>query len=120
MLFIISLTGKLIVFNTTTATQFQLNIRKNDCNSEKSMHKIELQISATSPAIFVYIQLNHKEVLRYDLSKNGFMQATPVETVTVTFNNPSCSSSVTADDFSILTVNSFMPNVRREASMNEF
>lgn len=88
---------------------FQLRIAKEKCSADKANHTIDLEITASHPAIFVYIQLNNKNIPRYVFSKNGFMQVTPKETVSVSFKNLNCTAMITEDDFKIITVNEFFP-----------
>lgn len=71
---------------------------------------MNLKISVSAPAIFLYIQLHHPEIEKYHLSKNGFIQVDPVEYVNVTITNPNCSAVVQEEHFKIQTVNDHMMN----------
>ncbi|XP_070497078.1 beta-mannosidase isoform X2 [Chironomus tepperi] len=78
----------------------------NKC--ENDQHRISITIKIDSPALFVYIVLEHPVIKQYRLSKNGFIQVEPFITVQLTFNNPGCSSSVKADSLKIKTLNKYL------------
>ncbi|CAG9811752.1 unnamed protein product [Chironomus riparius] len=78
----------------------------NKCENEQ--HRISMTINIDSPALFVFIVLEHPEIKQYKLSKNGFIQVEPFITVQLTFSNPGCRSSIKADSLKIKTLNKFL------------
>lgn len=84
----------------------KLKIQTNKC--ENGNHKVSLEVKIQAPAIFMHISLNHKEIKKYRLSKNGFMQFEPIQVVQVNFKNPDCKQSVTVENFSFKTLNKFL------------
>ncbi|CAO1424510.1 unnamed protein product [Diamesa serratosioi] len=83
-----------------------INIASNRC--ENNFHRVAIEIKIQSPAIFIYIELRNLDIPKYRLSKNGFMQLEPIQTLQVTFDNPKCQFNVTASDFNVQTLNKFV------------
>lgn len=78
----------------------------NKC--EKGKHQISIEIKIDTPAVFVYITLNHENIKKYRLSKNGFIQVSPIQNVQLTFDNPNCQWNVTNDALNIKTLNKYL------------
>lgn len=74
----------------------------------KGSHKISLEVSVNSPAIYLSISLVHDKITKYKLSKNGFMQFEPIQVVDVTFENPGCTQEVKVEHFKVFTLNKFL------------
>lgn len=83
-----------------------INIAKSRC--ENNFHRVAIEIKIQSPAIFIYIELRNLDIPKYRLSKNGFMQLEPIQTLQVTFDNPKCQFNVTTSDFFVKTLNKFV------------
>jgi Mannosidase Ig/CBM-like domain len=84
----------------------KLKIQTSKC--DKGNHKISLEVKIQKPAIFMHISLNHQEIKKYRLSKNGFMQFEPAQIVQVMFKNPNCLETITVENFSFKTLNTFL------------
>lgn len=74
----------------------------------KGSHKISLEVSVNSPAIYLSISLVHEKITKYKLSKNGFMQFDPIQVVEVTFENPGCVQEIKVEHFKAYTLNKFL------------
>ena len=85
-----------------------INIASNRC--ENNFHRVAVEIKIQSPAIFIYVELRHKDIPKYLLSNNGFMQLEPIQTLQVTFDNPKCKFNITSSDFIVKTLNKFVMN----------
>lgn len=86
----------------------QFTIKNEHCDAALSVSSAEIEITVTAPAIFVYVQLKSQQIESYKLSKNGFIQLTPKDLVTITYYNRNCAMAFTNDDIQILTVNDFL------------
>lgn len=74
----------------------------------KGSHKISLEVSVNSPAIYMSISLQHESITKYKLSKNGFMQFEPIQVVDVTFENPGCAQEIKVEHFKAFTLNKYL------------
>lgn len=74
----------------------------------KGSHKISLEVSVNSPAIYMSICLIHDKITKYKLSKNGFMQFEPIQVVEVTFENPGCAQEIKVEHFRAYTLNKYL------------
>lgn len=74
----------------------------------KGSHKISLEVSVNSPAIYMSISLVHENITKYKLSKNGFMQFEPIQVVEVTFENPGCAQEIKIEHFKTFTLNKYL------------
>lgn len=83
-----------------------LRISSNKC--EKNLHAITLEVKIEAPALFMSITLNHAELDKYQVSKNGFMQFEPIQTLHVSFVNEDCQQTVTESNFAVKTLNRFL------------
>lgn len=84
----------------------ELRISSSKC--EKSSHRLSLEIKIEKPAVFMSLSLDHENIKKHQLSKNGFMQFEPIQVVQVTFVNPDCREVITASNFVIKTLNEFL------------
>lgn len=80
----------------------------NGCNSETGHHETTVKVTVTAPAVFVYIQIKHEEIHKFELSRNGFIQVKPIENLTISFSNPNCVLNIEEENIIILTVNDFV------------
>ncbi|XP_037954159.1 beta-mannosidase-like [Teleopsis dalmanni] len=71
------------------------------------MNSYSLSVIVKKPAIFVYIEIVHKNVVKYKLSRNGYMQMAPTQVVQLEFEYSKCVD-ITRNNIKILTVNQFM------------
>lgn len=78
------------------------------CNPNINIHSANIQTTVSTPAIFVYIKVKSEQIESYKLSKNGFIQVTPKDLVTISFDDPNCTKEFTEEDIQILTVNDFL------------
>lgn len=78
------------------------------CDPTTFDHRINIEITVTAPAIFVYVQIKHHQIESYELSKNGFIQLNPVDNTTILFQNRNCAMAISNDNVNILTVNQFI------------
>lgn len=74
----------------------------------KGSHKISLEVSVNTPAIYMSISLEHESITKYKLSKNGFMQFEPIQVVDVTFENPNCAQEIKIEHFKAFTLNKYL------------
>ncbi|KAG5679138.1 hypothetical protein PVAND_008730 [Polypedilum vanderplanki] len=84
----------------------RFSFSSNKCEKEK--HQIFIEIKIDSPAVFIYITFNHENIKKYRLSKNGFIQVSPIQNVQLTFDNPNCHWNITIDDLKIKTFNKYL------------
>lgn len=75
------------------------------CRNSLNMYSIS--ISANYPAFFVYVEITNLDVQKYKLSKNGFLQLSPMTVVHLEFESASCIQ-ISKNDVKILSVNDFM------------
>lgn len=59
------------------------------------------------PAFFVYIEITNLDIRNYKLSKNGFLQLSPITVVHLEFESENCIE-INKKDVKILTINEFM------------
>ncbi|KAJ6639178.1 Beta-mannosidase [Pseudolycoriella hygida] len=83
------------------------NIRNESCQ-DPGYRITTFDVSIEAPAIFVYIEIHHDAIDRYELSDNGFMQFQRNQTVGVKFYDPNGVISLGEENVHILTVNKFM------------
>lgn len=81
-------------------------ISSNKCDN--GQHRISITIRVDSPAMFVYIVLEHEDIKKYEISKNGFIQVEPITAVQMRFNNPDCKAEITEDMLKIRTLNKYL------------
>lgn len=96
--------NKLYLFSTL----LQYTIVNEQCDRKSDVYSADIQISVSAPAIFVYIQVKNEQIETYKLSKNGFIQLTSKDLVTISFYNRNCAMAFTNDDIQISTVNDFL------------
>lgn len=86
----------------------QYIITNQHCDRKTGIHSANIEITVTAPAIFVYIKIKTPKIETYKFTKNGFIQLTSKDLVTISFNNRNCAMAFTNDDIQILTVNDFL------------
>lgn len=85
-----------------------VEISSKYCQQESVLNSYSLAIRVQRPALFVYIEVLHKEVLTYSLSKNGFMQVDPIQIVHLEFKSKKNCIDLTVEDIKVTTVNQYM------------
>ncbi|KAG5671762.1 hypothetical protein PVAND_001941 [Polypedilum vanderplanki] len=78
----------------------------NKCENGK--HRTSIEIKIDTPAVFVYITFNHKNIKKYRLSNNGFIQISSIQNVELAFDNPNCQWNITNDALNIKTLNKYL------------
>lgn len=85
-------------------------------NCVKGSQRISLEVKTQKPALFTSIVFSHDKIKKYRLSRNGFMQLQPIETVEATFNNPACLQTVDVNNFKIHSLNQFLPGYKSSSA----
>lgn len=74
---------------------------------QNSLNMYSISISTNYPAFFVYVEITNLDVKKYKLSKNGFLQLSPITVVHLEFESESCVQ-ISKTDVKILSINDFM------------
>lgn len=98
--------GKFKEVKSVSDSKPEIKISTSKCGN--GTHRISLEVKIQKPALFMWIVLNHSEIKKFRLSRNGFMQIEPIQIVEVTFTNPSCLEVVNASNFQFKTLNQFL------------
>jgi beta-mannosidase len=94
--------------NNVNDPGIEIRLSSNRC--EKSEHRVTIEIKIKSPAIFIFITLDHEFIKQYQLSNNGFIQVDPIQTIQMTFKNPECKWTVVKEELNVKTLNHFLKN----------
>jgi beta-mannosidase len=83
-----------------------VTITKKFCEYNQS--QISILSSIDSPAIFVYLALEHEFIEHYQFSNNGFIQVEPVKILQLNFENPDCMWEISESQLKVKTLNEYM------------
>lgn len=75
---------------------------------QNSISLIDFEVQIDSPAIFVWLFLQHDQVKKYKFSKNAFIQVKKFQKIKLSFKNPNCQWKVTKNDVKVKSLNKFM------------
>lgn len=85
----------------------ELTFELSELVCRNSLNMYSISISTNYPAFFVYVEIANLDVKRYKLSKNGFLQLSPITVVHLEFESNACIQ-ISKKDIKILTMNDFM------------
>lgn len=85
----------------------ELTFELSELVCRNSLNMYSISISTNYPAFFVYVEITNLDVKRYKLSKNGFLQLSPMNVVHLEFESDTCIQ-ISKKDIKILTINDFM------------
>ncbi|XP_017845384.1 beta-mannosidase-like [Drosophila busckii] len=92
--------------------KLQLDVIGLDCSNRVAPfeNNFSLRITVHSPALFVYVELNHPEYMNFthSFSMNGFTQTVPRQIVHLEFVNNSECLTLNASHFSVRTMNQYI------------